>query len=189
MTAWAPSAGHRHDADLDAARLQLARHVARAHDGHAVHAAPDLGRVVVEDHRDAESLAAEAPVVEEGRAEVPESHQGQRPLAVEPQDARELRLETRHVIPDPAHAELAEVGEVLPDLGGVQSEALGQILGGDGLDPVLLELLEAPRVHRQTPDRHLGDLAEPVPRTRRHGAVHRPPGAGGGAPGGAGSPT
>src|SRR6266851_42671 len=148
---------HRHDGDLEIAALGLAREVAHGQDGHAVGQLPRLGGIVVEDGRDPEALAGEALVVEERRAQVTEAHQRHLPLAIQAQDALELGLEARDVVADAAHAELAEVGEVLPDLGGVQTEALGQLLGRDGLDSVLFELQETARVHGQAPDRHLRD--------------------------------
>jgi len=59
-------------------------------------------------------------------------------------------------------AELAEVGEVFAHLSGIEVEPFGQLLRGDGLDAVLLELEEAARVDRETTDRHLGDLRRAV---------------------------
>src|SRR2546422_2185984 len=57
-----------------------------------------------------------------------------------------------------AHAELAEVGEVLAHLRGIQVEAVGHLLRGDGLDAVLLQLKQAARVDGETVNRHLRNL-------------------------------
>src|SRR3989449_5907409 len=80
-----------------------------------------------------------------------------RSLAVEPQDLLQLGLEAGDVVADATHAELAEVGEVLAHLGGVQIEAVRHLLRGDGLDAVLLELEQAARVDGETVNRHLRD--------------------------------
>ena len=66
--------------------------------------------------------------MEERRAEVAEPHERHGPFAVEAEDALELRLQTRDVVADATNAELAEVREVLPHLGGIEVEALGQLL-------------------------------------------------------------
>jgi len=54
-------------------------------------------------------------------------------------------------------------------------EALGKLLGGHRLDAVLLELLEAPRVHGQPAHGHLGDLGNLEMRARRHAMLPLPP--------------
>ena len=54
-------------------------------------------------------------------------------------------MQVLDVIADAAHAELAEVGEVLADLRRVEVELLGQRLRRDGLDAGRLELVEAAR--------------------------------------------
>src|SRR5262245_21605711 len=161
---------HGDDGDLDATRLELARQIPAGQDRHAPDVAADLGRILVEDRGDPEALAREPLVVEERGAEVAEAHQRHRPLAIEPEDLLELGLEAGDVVTDAAHAELAEVREVLPDLRGVEVEALGELLRGDGLHAVLFELLQTARVHRETADRHLRDLRQSVALTPRHDA-------------------
>src|SRR5215472_10110986 len=173
--------GHGHDGELEVARLRLLRQVSQGEDGHAIGGGPELGGIVVEDGGDPEALTCEAFVVIEGRAEVAEPYEGDLPLPVEPQDALQLRLEPGHEVADAAHAELPEVGEVLPHLGGVQAEALRQLLGRDGLDAVLLELLQAARINGQTTHRHLRNARNLERRASRHrssapGAPGRTPG-------------
>src|SRR5204863_9239921 len=152
-------------------------------EGHAVGGAPHLGRVIVEYRGDAEPLTSEALVVVEGGAQIAESHEGDLPLAVETKDALELRLQTRDVVADAAHTELAEIREVFPDLGRVQAEPLRQLLRRDGLDPVLLELLQAARVDGQATHRHLGNAGNLERGASRHrGAAPGVPGRRPGTP-------
>src|SRR5437879_5669056 len=89
-----------------------------------------------------------------------------RPLAVEPEDLLELGLQPGHVVADAADAELPEVSEVLADLRRVQVESIGELLGGNGLHAVLLQLEETARIDRETTDRHLGNPREAIVRAR-----------------------
>src|SRR5262245_17449666 len=164
---------HGHDGDLDPPRLHLAAQVTARKDRRGVDLARDLARVLVEDRGDPESLAGKSLVVEQRRAEVAEPDQRHRPLAIEAEDALELGLEPRDVVADPAHAELAEVRQVLADLRRVQIEALGQLLRRDGLDAVLFELQQAPGVDRETADRHLGNPRQAGVGAWRHRAARR----------------
>ena len=69
-----------------------------------------------------------------------------------------MLLEERHVVADPAHAELPEVREVLPDLGGVEMELLGELARGHGLDSGLLQGVQAAQVDRQAVGRQARDM-------------------------------
>ena len=71
-----------------------------------------------------------------------------------------MTLEFADVVPHAAHAELTEVREILSDLRGVQMELLGKRLGRDGLDPCVVELIQATQVHRQPVGREFGDLLQ-----------------------------
>src|SRR5712664_1594264 len=168
-------AGYGDDGDLDAARLHLARHVAAVDDGHGVHLARDLGGIVVDDGRDAKALAAEALVMEERGTEIAEADEHDGPLAIEPENPLQLGLEAGDVIADAAHAELPEISEVLAHLRGVQIEPVRHLLRGDGLDAVLLQLEQAPRVDGETMDRHLRDPRRAVRGPSWH--VRKRPGA------------
>ena len=53
----------------------------------------------------------------------------------QPEDRAQVRLEFRDVVADAADAELAEVGQVLADLRGIQMKTLGERSGRDGFDP------------------------------------------------------
>ena len=67
-------------------------------------------------------------------------------------------MQVLDVVADAADAELAEVGEVLADLRGVQVELLGERLRRDRPDAGGLERVEAAQVDRQAVGRELGDL-------------------------------
>ena len=69
-----------------------------------------------------------------------------------------MTLEIAHVIADAAHAEFAEVGEVLANLSRVQAKLLRQRLGRNRADAAVVEHVEAPQVDRQAVGRELGHL-------------------------------
>src|SRR5262245_7787003 len=165
----------RDDRDLDAAGLHLAAEIAAREDRRQLDLGPDLRRSLIKDGRDAEALTGEAPVVEQRRAEVAEADERHRPLAIEPEDPLQLSFQAGDVVADAADAELAEVGKVLADLRRVEVEAVRQLLRRHGLDAVFLELQQAPGVHRETTDRHLGDLRQASVRPWSHRAARRTP--------------
>ena len=78
-------------------------------------------------------------------------------LAIEAEDLAQVTPQVLDVVADAAHAELAEVRQVLADLGGVQAELLGQAARRDGVDAGRLERLERPEVDRQPRGRELRD--------------------------------
>ena len=69
-----------------------------------------------------------------------------------------MALQIADVVADAADAELAEVGEVLADLRGVQMELLGQRLRRDRPHAGIVERVQAAQVHRQAVGGELGDL-------------------------------
>ena len=81
-----------------------------------------------------------------------------------PRICRRWRLQILDVVADAAHAELAEIGEILADLRGVQVELLGQRLRRDRLDAAGSSWFEAAQVDRQAVGRELGDLLGAAPR-------------------------
>ena len=77
---------------------------------------------------------------------------------VEAEDLPQVAPQLLDVVADAAHAELAEIREVLADLRGVEVELLGERLRRDGLDAGRVERVEATQVDRQPVGRQLGDL-------------------------------
>ena len=78
--------------------------------------------------------------------------------AVEAENLPQVLLEILDVIADAAHAELAEVREVFPNLRGVQMELMRERLRRNGLHPVRVERVEAPQIDRQPIGGELRDL-------------------------------
>ena len=95
---------------------------------------PILSLQRVEQRDDLEPVVAEPAVVGERQAEVAGADDRDADAAVEPEDLPQVAPQLLDVVADAADAELAEIGQVLPDLRGVQVELLGQRLRGDGPD-------------------------------------------------------
>src|SRR5438445_2719312 len=123
----------------------------------------DLRAQVVEERDDLEAFLPESGIVGEREAEIAGAHDRDAQLAIEAEDLAQMALQVADVIADAAHAELAEVGEILSNLGGVQMELLGERLRRDGLDAGVLERVQAAQVHRQAIGGELGNLIEALP--------------------------
>ena len=97
-------------------------------------------------------------IVGQREAEVARAHDGDAQLAIEPEDLAQVALQVPDVVADAAHAELAEVGQVLADLRGVQVELLGQRLRRDRPDARAVEHIQAAQVDGQAVGGELGNL-------------------------------
>ena len=80
-----------------------------------------------------------------------------------------LQRRAEFEITEAAGAELAEVGQVLAELGGFDAGGFGQGFAGDGADVVFLEALEATEVHGQSIDCLARDLSSQCFLQRREG--------------------
>ena len=89
--------------------------------------------------------------------------------AVEAEDLPQVRAQLLDVIADAAHAEFAEIGEILANLRGVQVELLGQRLRRNRLHAGIVERIQAPQVDRQPIGGQLGDRLEVVLERERAG--------------------
>jgi hypothetical protein len=69
-----------------------------------------------------------------------------------------VALQIADVVADAADAELAEIREVLANLGGVQVELLGQRLRRDGADAGVFERVEAAQIDGKAVGGELGNL-------------------------------
>ena len=118
----------------------------------------DLLAQRVEERRDLEAFLAEARVVGEREAEIAGAHDRDAQLAIEAENLPQMALQIADVVADAADAELAEVGEVLANLRGVEMELLGERLRRDRADAGFLEHVEAAQVHRKPVGGELGDL-------------------------------
>ena len=93
----------------------------------------DLLVQVVEQRGDLEAFLPEARIVGEREAEVAGAHDRDAQLPVEAEDLPQVAPQILDVVADAADAELAEVGQILANLRGVQVELLGERLRRDRL--------------------------------------------------------
>ena len=70
-----------------------------------------------------------------------------------PSSSAIILRELLHIVTQAARAELAEVGEVLAQLGGLDASDPGERLAGDGADGVVAEAREAAQINRETINR------------------------------------
>src|SRR5262249_35495630 len=80
-----------------------------------------------------------------------------RPLAVDAQLAAQGCDDFLRGVADAGVAEVAEVGEVLADLGVGDAEGLAELAAGDGPHPRAVEPFEGPQVKAQARDRGRGE--------------------------------
>ena len=129
---------------------------------------PILRPLGVEERDDGEAFLPESRIVGEREPEVAGAEDRDAHRPIESEDRPQVPLQLLDVVADAADAELAEVRQVLPNLGGVELELLGQRLRGDRLDAGRVERVQAAKVDRQPPGGELGDLV-----ARRPGLVPR----------------
>src|ERR1019366_9865424 len=114
---------NREDSDVDSQLFHEAVERLNVANGHAGTRAPaDLPAVHVEERGHPEALRVEVRRVGEGLAELARSGDAEGVGDAEAHEVFEVGLEIGDAVPDATHAELAELGEVLPDLGGVERE-------------------------------------------------------------------
>src|SRR5262245_46013063 len=116
---------------------------------------PHLLAQVVEERGNLEAFHPEAGVVGERQTEIAGAHDRDAQLAIEAENLSEMALQVADIVADPAHAELAEVGEVLADLRGVQMKLLGERLRRDRADAGVFERVQAPEIYGQSIGREL----------------------------------
>jgi hypothetical protein len=95
--------------------------------------------------------------VEEGGAEIADANKDDGLEAGGAEGFREARAEGVNIVAEAARAELAEVGQVLAELRGLDAGCLCEGSGGDRGDAVGLEALEAAVVEGKTVNRFPGD--------------------------------
>src|SRR3954471_24876389 len=130
-------------------RSRLGNHLGQLLTGAYCEAAnlpPDHLGIVVDPGDDVEGSIVEAEVAGEGAAEISHADDHQRVPAIEAEERIQVLGEEVHLVADTADAELAELREVLPDLGRREMIAARQLLGGDALDALLLEVAQTAQV-------------------------------------------
>src|SRR3954447_23227625 len=110
---------------------------------------PHLAVVGVEDRDDPEAVVGEDVRAGDRLAEVPRAEESDVVLAACAQDLADLRDERVDVVAHAALAELAEAGQVAPDLRRVDVRVVGQLLRGDRVLAHLLRLREDLEVARE----------------------------------------
>jgi len=145
---------HRHGQhhELDAFAREHALQVADVVDGHLVRPHDPVAHRLVEGARHAKSLAREAAVGQQRRAQVADADQGHGDFAVRAQDALQIPAQVGNVVAEPRHAELAEVRQVLPYLRGVQAQLLREVRGADLVDLVAFQELQDAGIQGQALD-------------------------------------
>jgi hypothetical protein len=86
-----------------------------------------------------------------------------REVAIETRDLPQVPPEILDVIADAAHAKLAEIRKVLPDLRRIQMKLLRQRLGRNRLHAAGIKLVQAAQVDRQAVRGQLGHLVGGLP--------------------------
>ena len=100
------------------------------------------GGVSVESGDDLESFAREAAVSEEGAAEVTSADEDDGLEAGGSENIGEFFGQGGDGIAEAAGSEVADVGEIFPELGGLDAGGAGEGDGGDGVNAVGAEALE-----------------------------------------------
>src|SRR5947209_8168210 len=111
---------------------------------------PHLLAQVVEQRGDLEPFHPKSRIVGQREPEVAGAHDRHAQLLIETENLAEMALQIAHVVADAAHAELAEVREVLANLRRIEVILLRQRLRADRADPRVLERIEAAQIHRKT---------------------------------------
>ena len=87
-----------------------------------------------------------------------------------------MAFQVADVVTHAAHAELAEVRQVLADLRGIQMVLLGKHLGRNGTDAGAIELVQTAKIHREAICGEFRDLIEALLGFRRFvRSFHKPP--------------
>lgn len=100
-------------------------------DQHVIEAESDFGRVVVEEGGNVESAVAEASVLEQSSAEIPQPDQGHRPISINSENASESSQKLLDPVADPRVAKLTKEREILADLGVVDPQGSANLAAGD----------------------------------------------------------
>jgi hypothetical protein len=118
----------------------------------------DLEGIAVERPHDLEAALAKDLVPQQGAPQVAHAHQGAVPGAVQAQGFLDGADELLDVVSHAPDAELAEIRQIFSYLRGVDRADAGQVLRGDYLGAVPLEVFQDLDVDRQTLDGGAGDV-------------------------------
>ncbi len=148
---------HREHADLGAGPPHHRRQLGDVRDHEVADGRAHLLEVVVEAADDGEGLVVEADGAGQGRAQVAHADHHHGPRPVDSQQGGQPFAQLIHLVADAADAELAELGEVLADLGGRQPVAVGQLLGRHPAYALPTQPAQAAQVDRETVESYRGN--------------------------------
>src|SRR4030095_10516503 len=151
--------GYRYDGDIETLAAHDLLQLLDVEDGDAAtRFVADLLVGRIEECGNLESFLTESRVVGQGQTEIAGAHDRDAQMSIEPEDLPQVPAEVFDVVAHAAHAKLAEVREILPNLSGVEVELLGERLRRNGLRTAGVQLVEAAQVDRQSVCGELGDL-------------------------------
>src|SRR5690606_35137279 len=101
----------------------------------------------------------EPAVGEQGQAEVADAYQNNRLQRSGAEQIRNHDAELLDIVAEPAGSELAKIGEILAQLGGLHARGLGEGFAGNSANFICLQALQAAEVDAQAIDRLAGNLS------------------------------
>lgn len=145
--------GHTHTSIVDHASQMF--HSVQWNGQRLVPGASDVG---IKSSHDFKTFLFESPIAEEGRPEIAHPDEDDRLQAVGAEQIGNHLRQLVHVVAETPGAELAEIGQVLAELGWLHSGRHRQGLAADRLQAVTFQAVKAPKVEGKTVDRLPGDF-------------------------------
>ncbi len=147
--------GYGQDCDVDLHILDKLLHLLhRPHRDTVDLRAANL-RVDIEDSPEDKPSALKVPVIDKRLPEMPRPDDDQVVLLVKPQYPADLLIKILHIVAISLLAETAEIVQILSDLGRCHLHDIAQFLGGNSLDPLILQFTQIPEIPGQTADHSL----------------------------------
>src|SRR5262245_11487953 len=138
---------HGHDGDVDAVALDALPELVDVENADAaLRSSSDLRPLRIEQRDDGKPFLTEPRVIRQRQAEVAGAEDGHAHRAIESQNHPQVALELFHVVADAADTELAQICQVLSNLGCVQLELFGQRLRAHGLHACRIERVQAAQI-------------------------------------------
>ena len=119
--------------------------------------APTRAGIDVERGHDAKALVAEALVAQQGAAQVTGADHGHRPVAIGAQDLADGLDQVVAAVADARVAKMAEIGQILADLGVAKAQQPAELAGAGALVAVAHQVLQFAQVQAQPADHRLGN--------------------------------
>lgn len=149
---------HRDDADLNTQPRHFPGDAAIAHDRHPADRPTDFFGIAIEDRGDPERGRTESAIVRDRVSQTAKAHQGDIPFAIELQDLGDGLFQVEGVIPLTLLAKLAEIGKIPPDLGGGDTDKLGELVGRDIANLGHLQRAQGAHINGKAPDDDIGNV-------------------------------